>query len=98
MNNSKYNEIYDQYDTSSKSVIDCVTDALHTSLKTLSRNGNDDSYYGGKLHDLHQQAIYVRDLAEFISEYYYRSNVLFNKRIEKIDEMMKSEGFLEVIK
>ena len=84
MNEEKYNDIYDDYDTSSKSVIDCVTDALHTSLKTLSRNANDDSYYGGKLHDLHQQAIYVRDLAEFISEHYYRINVAYNKRIEEV--------------
>jgi len=84
MNKEKYNDIYDNYDTSSKSVIDCVTDALHTSLKTLSCNANDDSYYGGKLHDLHQQAIYIRDLAEFISEYYYRINVASNRRIEEV--------------
>ena len=46
MKNSKYNEIYDDYNTSSKSVIDCVSAALHTSLKTLMRDANSGYYYG----------------------------------------------------
>jgi hypothetical protein len=87
MKNSKYNEIYDDYNTSSsKSVIDCVSAALHTSLKTLRRDGNNGSSYRGKVDDLHQLAIEVQDLAEFISEYYYRNKVICTQYLEVFDE------------
>ena len=87
MNNSKYDEIYNEYARPKEPIIDTVTGALQQEagdllndqahLFTLIPVDSDNTInkqYQRAMYDLHARAIVIQDLSAFITEYYLRRN------------------------
>lgn len=100
MNNSKYNEIYDEYKGYGRHVdekiIDTVTHALKDELGYLldaqahmESITSDHRFYERGVKNLHTEANLVHDLGAFISEYYLRTNCMIANASSEA-----SKGFL----
>ena len=79
MNESKYNEIYDEYKFGDEDIIVTVTGALGQEIGYLKDSQNhcntitpDNRFYVRSMHSLHRQAQLVQDLGAFIGEHYRR--------------------------
>jgi len=90
MNESKYNEIYDEYKFGDEDIVVTVTGALGQEIGDLKDSQDhcdtltpDHRFYVRSMHSLHRQAQLVQDLGAFIGEYYLRINQQRETSIEK---------------
>jgi len=79
MNESKYNEIYDEYKFGDEDIVVTVTRALQEEVSDFIDSQDhcdtitpDHRFYVRSIHSLHRQANLVRDLGAFIGEHYRR--------------------------
>lgn len=79
MNESKFDELYDEYKIENVEIIDTITRALQQEIGYLIDLQDhcdtitpDHRFYVKCVKDLHRQANLVRDLGAFIGEYYRR--------------------------